>query len=166
MREPLRVRTVREFRALTFAEHEGRIRAAAVASAMRDDASLTLRQAAAAEGVRPQDVVRSLPEAFEREGRRWRATQADRAPFLMLVNSTEGVAERMVRGSNARSLIGEHHNAVAHYLATGDETVLEPFVGRRVAGVTLETDPEELETRYLRGELEFLEIYASTGEDQ
>jgi hypothetical protein len=80
----------------------------------------------------------------------------------MRINSTDGVVDRMVRGSNRRSLIGQHHNAVAQYLATGNEAVLAPFVGERVAGVTLETQPDELESRYLRGELEFLEIYESS----
>jgi hypothetical protein len=80
----------------------------------------------------------------------------------MRITSTEGVVERMVRGSRARSTIGAYQNAVRTYLATGDTTAIEPFVDKRVAGVTLEADPDTLEEQFMRGELEFLEIYSGS----
>jgi hypothetical protein len=161
-RAPRRVRTRAEYESLTPAQHELRIRAANVANAMRADPTLSLRRAAAREDMRPEAVRVYGSEAFERVGARWRATRADRMPFVMKINTTEGVVEGMVRGSRARSLIGQHHNAVAQYLDTGDTTVLAPFEGKRVAGVTLETRPDELEQQWMRGELDFLEIYATS----
>jgi hypothetical protein len=161
-RSQLRVRTRREFDALTPTQHERRIEAAAVIGAMREDPSLSLRRAAADEGIRPETVQRYAADALERRGGRWRATRADRMPFVMRINSTDGVVERMVRGSRARTVIGRHHNAIGQYLTTGDTTVLDTFIGRRVAGVTLETDPGRLEEQFMRAELEFLEIYTSS----
>ena len=161
-RAPLRIRTRRDFDALTPIQHQRRVQAAAVVSAMRDDPTLSLRRAANREGLRPEMVVQYARDALERSGARWTVTPADRMPFLMRISSTDGVVERMVRGSRSRTVIGRHHNAIGQYLATGDTTVLEPFVGRRVAGVTLETDPGRLEEQFMRAELEFLEIYASS----
>jgi hypothetical protein len=158
-RAPRRVRTRAEYESLTPAQHESRIRAANVANAMRADPTLPLARAAAAEGLQARSVLHYAPDAFERAGARWQATRADRMPFVMKINTTDGLVERMVRGSDKRSLIGQHHNAVAQYLDTGDTTVLEPFAGKHVAGMTLETRPDELEQQWMRGELEFLEIY-------
>jgi hypothetical protein len=161
-RAPRRVRTRAEYESLTPKQHELRIRAANIANAMRADPTLSLRRAAAREGMRPEAARAYASEAFEQVGARWRATRADRMPFVMKINTTDGLVERMVRGSEKRSLIGQHHNAVSQYLATGDTTVLEPFAGKHVAGMTLETRPDELEQQWMRGELEFLEIYATS----
>jgi hypothetical protein len=58
MPEPLRIRTTREFYALSSAEHAMRIQAAEVARMMRDDAKRSLRQASAEVGIRAGDVLR------------------------------------------------------------------------------------------------------------
>jgi hypothetical protein len=47
-------------------------------------------------------------------------------------------------GSRNASLLGKHSAAVQKFLRTGDVSVLEPFVGRRVAGHELVTDPQVL----------------------
>ena len=154
-----RVRTRADLEKLTPTEQLHRIRAASVASAMRGDPKLSLPRAARAEGLSAAQVLAFAPEAFERHGRSWSVTPSDRMPFVMYISSTEGVVERVVRGSRARSLVGRHHNAVERYLATGDTSALDPFVGKRVAGVELETAPTRLEDQFIAGELEFLELY-------
>jgi hypothetical protein len=80
----------------------------------------------------------------------------------MNVLSTDGHITAVVRGSRAASLVAEHANAVKRYLETGDTTLLDPFVGKRVAGLTLETDPDAIETFALSGELDFEEILRRT----
>ena len=80
----------------------------------------------------------------------------------LLVISTEGVVARPVRGSQARSEIAEHANAIARYLRGEDPTGegLLPFRGRRRAGVELETDLRRLDLLQSSGELDDFELYA------
>jgi hypothetical protein len=62
----------------------------------------------------------------------------------------------------AASLIGSHFNAVGRYLATGDASYLDPFIGRRVGGVELLTDPDRIEQLAARRELDIDDIYPTT----
>lgn len=64
-----------------------------------------------------------------------------------------------VRGSRAASVVGEYHNAVRHYLTTGDESQLRRFAGKRVGGVELEADPDVLDEMARRGLFSFDSIY-------
>jgi hypothetical protein len=85
----------------------------------------------------------------------------------MRIISTDGVVVRPVRGSRARKLIAEHANAVQRYLRglDPDGDGLERFVGRRVAGVELETDRDRLDELEREGEFdEFLELYVDRAE--
>jgi hypothetical protein len=41
-------------------------------------------------------------------------------------------------------LASQHLNAVGRFLRTGDVELLKPFVGKRVGGVELLTDPDRL----------------------
>jgi hypothetical protein len=80
--------------------------------------------------------------------------------------STEGVVERPVRGSRARTLVSEHANAVQRYLTKQDPEGdgLRHFVGRRVAGVELEIDPDRLDGLQRQGDFDdFLDIYVDRG---
>jgi hypothetical protein len=49
-----------------------------------------------------------------------------------------------VRSSKPAQLASQHLIAVSRFLRTGDTKVLKPFVGKRVAGVELLTDPGRL----------------------
>jgi hypothetical protein len=83
------------------------------------------------------------------------------------VVSSEGVVGRPVRGSRARSLVANHANAVRRYLDGDDPDGegLDRFVGRRVAGVKLETDLDRLDELQRRGEFDdFLDLYLDRGE--
>ena len=128
---------------------------------MRHD-GLSLAEAAREAHTTPETVRRYFPRTLVRDAGRWRAAGADREPFLMRITSTEGLVERWVAGSDKRRLVGAHQAAIQRFLDPfrgGDPAILDPFRGKRVAGVTLETDPEHLQDLALAGELSFLEIY-------
>jgi hypothetical protein len=79
----------------------------------------------------------------------------------MLIASTEGMVVRSVEDSGDRSEIGAHHNAVGRFLRPdgGDPSVFDPFRGKRVAGMTLETDPDRIVELWRTGQTDYLEIY-------
>jgi hypothetical protein len=56
----------------------------------------------------------------------------------------EGYVPVTVRSSKPAKLASKHLIAVSRFLRTGDTKVLTPFVGKRVAGVVLLTDPSRL----------------------
>jgi hypothetical protein len=88
------------------------------------------------------------------------ATSSDREPFLLNVIDVSGrSAEKVVRGSVVRQRNLAHHRALAHFAGPdgGDPAILAPFVGKRVAGVELLTDPDTIEQLFDAGELDFLE---------
>lgn len=97
-------------------------------------------------------VVRSwVDDALVKENGEWRARPTDRYAATMRVLAAGGPITLTVRGSKKRSLVGAHWNAVQHYLNTGDETWLDPFRGKAVAGVELETDPDTLNALAAQG---------------
>jgi hypothetical protein len=61
-----------------------------------------------------------------------------------------------------RSLLGSYWNAVKQYLDTGSEPVLWDFEGKTVAGLPLQTNPDQIEAAARRGEVEFEDIYLSS----
>jgi hypothetical protein len=68
------------------------------------------------------------------------------------------VCRRLVRGSKAASLLGRYNDALAKFFSenpnyAGDESLLEPFHGKRVGGLELLTDPKKLWELYEPGEL-------------
>jgi hypothetical protein len=150
-------------RTLNNAQQEARIRAAHAVSLQRANPSLSLSRAAQHAGTTPTTVRRYFPRSYTRtDANRWQVQPSDREPFAMTVLSVEeGPVARVIRGSKQRSLVGGHFNAVRNYLSPGgDPEVLNPYIGRRVAGLTLQTDPDELIEMWRSGHLDFLEIYA------
>ena len=76
-----------------------------------------------------------------------------------------GSAKTIVVGTfDEASLIGKHHNAVGHFVRTGDLEVLAPFKGKAVndhkgKSHELETDPNALFRYAAKDEPQFHEIY-------
>jgi hypothetical protein len=154
-----RVSSRRDIAGLTPAEREARRRSLETVRIMRRDGR-SLTRAAREAGTTPRTVRRYADAALEQSsGGRFKARRADRLLRVMNVLSTNGHVTAVVGGSRAASLVAEHANAVKRYLETGDTTLLDPFVGKRVAGLTLETNPDAIETFALSGELDFEEIY-------
>jgi hypothetical protein len=89
---------------------------------------------------------------------------ADRLFRPMEILNARGKREmRAVYGSRKAALIGQHQSAIERFLTTGDESVLEPFQGKRVAGVELASDPDVIEHAARVGTLEELEPYPRGG---
>jgi len=84
------------------------------------------------------------------------------APQMRLITN-DGVVAAAVADEAQRSLVGQHANAVAQFLATGDTKPLKPFEGVVIADRQLLTDPDELEAWAAQGELEFEDIYDASG---
>jgi hypothetical protein len=57
----------------------------------------------------------------------------------------DGYVPVVVRSSNQAQLASAHLIAVNRFLRTGDFEWLKPFVGQRVGGVKLLTDPDRLQ---------------------
>lgn len=123
------------------------------------DRDLGLAPGAAAVGTTPANVKRYAGEALVKERGRYHATPSDRSYHRMSVLSTRGVVEVDTRGSRVRSLIGRHWNAIRLYGAIGDTTLLAPFNGRRVGGVELATDLDQIDDYLSQGELDVDDIY-------
>lgn len=81
-------------------------------------------------------------------------------PKMRLI-TTQGVHAEHIPDEHERSLVGQHANAVARFLGTGDTDALVEFEDAEVAGHRLQTDPDELEAWAAQGELEFEDIYDS-----
>jgi hypothetical protein len=60
------------------------------------------------------------------------------------VLSFDGYVPVVVRSSKQAKLDSRHLIAVSRFLRTGDTELLNPFVGKRVGGVELLTDPNRL----------------------
>jgi hypothetical protein len=77
---------------------------------------------------------------------RYRATRGDTLRRDINVLSYDGYEPVVVYSSKQAHLASQHLIAVARFLRPpGDRELLSPFVGKRVAGVELLTDPDRLE---------------------
>lgn len=146
LRRSSRVKTRGDLAALRPAQRDARGRSLDAIRLMRRDGHSLIRAAREA-GTTPRTVRRYADGALERSSRgRFKARPGDRLLRVMNVLSTDGHVTAVVRGARSASLVAEHANTVKRYLETGDTTLLDPFVGKRVAGLTLETDPDAIET--------------------
>lgn len=118
-------------------------------------------EAARRVGVSVASWRRYAPETLVRDRHgRLAVSAADRRYVGELRIATAGsVVSRPVRGSRKRSMLARHANAVRRYLETEDASGLDEFRGRRVAGLVLETDIDQLEDLARRGEFQWLDLY-------
>ncbi len=156
------IRGARQWAALRPAAKAARDRALEALSLMRRE-GLSLTRAAAQAGTTPNTAWRYAGCALQRRlDGRIVATEADRLYRQMRLITPEGVVNVGIRGSRTASRVGDYWNAVHQYLATGDDTALRPFAGKRVAGRGFETNLDALDRWARRGELDFEDIYALT----
>ena len=103
--------------------------------------------AAAEAGTTPAVILAYAAPALDRRGGRIFAKPADRLYRLMKVYSGGRPVVVAVRGSRKATLVSRHGMAVDAFVnyesfeGRSGEEILAPFVGKRVGGVTLETDP-------------------------
>jgi hypothetical protein len=82
---------------------------------------------------------------------------------MVVIDADLGLVEVEVRKDDTASMIGKHHAAIGHYLATGDESRLEPFrqvrlrIGKQLYRPA--TDPAVIEDFALAGDLGYDDIY-------
>jgi hypothetical protein len=77
----------------------------------------------------------------------------------MRILTAEGVEDLELETFRARSIVGQHWNAIQHFLATGETDSLDLFQDLRIRGRRLLIDPDEIEQLARIGELDVDEIY-------
>jgi len=156
---PRRIRNRADLEALSPTEREDRAATLQAITLMREDPTISLTKAARRSGTGPQTVRRYAGDALERRGSLWTATEGDRLYRPMYVHSGGETIAIDVRGSHKAAELSAYHRAIGHYLHTGDEDLLRLFVGRTVAGVEYETDPDVIDEMARRGQLDIESIY-------
>jgi len=125
------------------ADHPARLRVLAVLARMRRGESLS--HAAPVEHTTPSTVRKLVGKQLKRGlSGRYSATLGDTLRRDLNVLGFDGYVPVAVRSSKQAQLASEHLVAVARFLRTGDTEWLKPFVGKRVGGVELLTDPDRL----------------------
>ena len=123
--------------------------------------------AAKSAGVSPERFRRFLRETVEVAGRGKSLKISDKRSRHMIVISNGQAEERELRDFDNASLNGRHLAAVREFLASNDDTLLNPFVGKSVEDVhgqsyPLETDPNALYRLAAAGSEVFHNVYRLT----
>ena len=120
-------------------------RALAVLARMRNRGE-SLSEAARHEHTTLRSVRKHAGKQLERRASgRYSATRSDAARRDLNVLTYDGYAAVAVRSSKQAQLASQHLIAVGRFLRTGDAEWLKPFIGKRVGGVELITDPDRLQ---------------------
>jgi hypothetical protein len=105
----------------------------------------SLSQAARAEHTAARTVRKVIGKQLKRNASgHYSATRGDRLRRDLNVLGFDGYHSVVVRSSKLAQLSADHLVAVGRFLRTGDFEWLKPFVGKRVGGVELLTDPDRL----------------------
>jgi hypothetical protein len=119
----------------------------ALAIARRDHLDLGL--AASRVGLRPDVVLRYAGAGFEQRAGRWVARPFDAIARDMTVLTPDGPKPVRTHDSRQATEVSRHHNAVRHYIETGDASRLVPFRGRAIRTsrglLPLATEPSQLD---------------------
>lgn len=78
----------------------------------------------------------------------------------MLIPTSRGATPVVIHGSKKASQLGRYMSAVGQYLKTGNADALDEFEGQSIAGHTLITDPDVLNSLAQAGALQLDSIYA------
>jgi hypothetical protein len=121
-----------------------RLRTLAVLARMRSRGE-SLSQAARIEHTTPRTVRKVVGKQLKRRpSGRYTAMRSDTLRRDLSVLGFDGYEPVVVRSSKQAHLAAEHLVAVGRFLRTGDAEWLKPFIGKRVGGVELLTDPDRL----------------------
>jgi hypothetical protein len=106
----------------------------------------SLSQAAKLEHTTPKTVRNDVGKQFKRgPSGHYVATSGDTLRRDLNVLGFDGYAPVVTRSSKKAQRASEHLVAVARFLRTGDTELLKPFIGKRIGGVELLTDPDRLQ---------------------
>jgi hypothetical protein len=97
-------------------------------------------------------------ELFRDRKGRIQVTPADRLPRRMLIPTALGDQPVLVRGSRKASLLAAYRLAIL----SGDESELQKFKGKKVAGQELITDIRTIQALLDAGAVDPAEMYAAT----
>ena len=155
-----RVSTAGDLTRLPPAAQLQRERSLRVIASMRENRRLSLAEAAEREGTTPEAVVWFGEGSVNKSNGRWRVSEADRLLRQMYVYSDGQIVDVSVRGSRKASELARYHNAVRLFREEGDDTALQYFEGKSVAGHVYETDLDTLEEMARRGVLSIEDVYS------
>jgi hypothetical protein len=119
-------------------------------------------------GVTPATVLRLAGSAFTKNRRgKVKVKRVDHLLRVLLIPSTKGLREVVVRSSREASKIGEYWNAVEKYLVKQDASSLQnlkskSFINDQGKRVRLMTNLDELTRQASAGVLRFESIYGRT----
>jgi len=126
-------------------QNPARLRALAVLARMRSRGE-SLTEAAALEHTTPRAVRKYIGKQLTRGPTgRYLATSGDMLRRDLAVLGFDGYEPAVVRSWKQAQLASAHLVAVNRYLKTGDTKWLKPFIGKRVGGVKLLTNPGRLQ---------------------
>jgi hypothetical protein len=121
-----------------------RSRALAVLARMRSRGE-SLTQAAHFEHTTPRTVRKIVGRQLRRDSSgHYVATRGDTLRRDLSVLGFDGYQPVVARSSKQAHIAADHLIAVGRFLRTGDTEWLKPFIGKRVGGVELLTDPDRL----------------------
>lgn len=140
-----------------------RKRALAVLARMRNRGE-SLAHAAWAEHTTPQTVRKTVGKQLKRGlSGRYTVTRSDTLRRDLSVLSFEGYVPVSVRSSKQAQVASAHLIAVNRFLRDGDAEWLKPFIGKRVGGVELLTDPDRLRELAEAGLIKLDALYRHNG---
>lgn len=153
-------------RKLTIVSHPARPRALAVLARMRSRGE-SLTEAALNEHTATRTVLKIIGKQFKRSpSGRYAATTGDTLRRDINVLGAEGYTPVTVRSSKQAQLVSEHLIAAGRFSGTGDAEWLKPFIGKRVGGVELLTDPNRLQMLADAGLIKLDSLYRHGGKQE
>jgi hypothetical protein len=106
----------------------------------------TLSQAARLEHTTPLTVRKLVGKQLKRgPSGHYSASRSDRLQRDLNVLGYDGYVPVTVHSSKQAQLASEHLVAAGRFLRSGNSELLKPFIGKRVGGVELLTDPDRLQ---------------------
>lgn len=131
-----------------------RLRSLAVLARVRRGEPLS--RAARNERTTTRRVLKYVRKQLKRNSSgRYRATTGDTLRRDINVLGFDGYEPVVTRSAKKASLASEHLIAVNRFLRNGDIHLLKPFIGKRVGGVELLTDPDRL---HILGDAELAKV--------
>lgn len=139
---------------LSIRNRQARNRALRAIAAMRRGATLSV--AAQENSVTPRTIKRYASSALvqDRPGGRVRARKSDRLVRYLQIPGPNGPIDIAVRGSKAAIKAAKYKGAVNRFLR-GDRHALEPWRGKKIAGIELLTDGTVLADQVDKGLLPY-----------